>query len=119
VELERLRKENAVLKMERDFAKKSCDLVREGTAVKYSAIAGWVIEREYSVTFMCAQLGVARSGYYRWLATGPSQRERGDGDLTESIREIHDALHGHPGVRRIWAELVARASMWPRSGCGG
>ncbi|MCA1710083.1 MAG: transposase [Actinobacteria bacterium] len=31
-ELERLRKENAVLRMERDFANKSGSLVREGTA---------------------------------------------------------------------------------------
>ncbi|MCA1854077.1 MAG: IS3 family transposase [Beggiatoa sp.] len=83
-------------------------MVREGTAVKYAAIAGWATERKYSVTFMCEQLGVARSGYYRWLATGPCKRERDDAELTESIRQLHGELHGHPGVRRIWAELVAR-----------
>jgi transposase InsO family protein len=57
---------------------------------------------------MCAQLGVARQGYYRWLSDGPSQRVRTDGELTEQIRQIHADLHGHPGVRRIWAELVVR-----------
>ena len=57
---------------------------------------------------MCAQLGVVRQGYYRWLASGPSQRERTDAELTEQIREIHAELHGHPGVRRVWAELVVR-----------
>ena len=25
-----------------------------------------------------------------------------------TIREIHTELHGHPGVRRVWAELVVR-----------
>ena len=27
---------------------------------------------------------------------------------TDTIREIHTQLHGHPGVRRVWAELVVR-----------
>jgi putative transposase len=57
---------------------------------------------------MCAQLGMPRSGYYRWRADGPCQRERTDAELTETIREIHRDLHGHPGVRRVWAELVVR-----------
>jgi putative transposase len=76
--------------------------------VKYAAIADWAADKEYSVTFMCAQLGVVRQGYYRWLADGPCQRERTDAELTEQIREIHRDLHGHPGVRRVWAELVVR-----------
>ena len=42
--------------------------------MKYAAIADWAADKEYSVTFMCAQLGVARQGYYRWLADGPCQR---------------------------------------------
>src|SRR5688572_15521118 len=57
---------------------------------------------------MCTQLGVARSGYYRWPADGPCQRERNDVELTETIREIHTELDGDPGVRRVWAELVVR-----------
>jgi putative transposase len=76
--------------------------------VKYAAIAGWATDKQFSVTFMCAQLGVVRQGYYRWLAAGPCQRERTDAELTETIREIHRDLHGHPGVRRVWAELVVR-----------
>jgi putative transposase len=31
------------------------------TAVTYAAIADWADEDEYSVTFLCAQLGVVRS----------------------------------------------------------
>jgi putative transposase len=76
--------------------------------VKYAAIADWATDKQYSVTFMCAQLGVARQGYYRWLTDGPCERERTDTELTEQIREIHAQLHGHPGVRRVWAELVVR-----------
>ena len=59
---------------------------------------------------MCAQLGVCRQGYYRWLRQGASQRESTDAELTETIREIHTQLHGDPGVRRIWAELAVRGN---------
>jgi transposase InsO family protein len=76
--------------------------------VKYAAIADWAADKQFTVTFMCAQLGIARQGYYRWLADGPCERERTDAELTETIREIHTQLHGHPGVRRVWAELVVR-----------
>jgi putative transposase len=76
--------------------------------VKYAAIADWALEGEFTVTFMCEQLGVIRQGYYRWLASGPSQRERTDVELTPTIRAIHRDLHGDPGVRRVWAELVVR-----------
>jgi transposase InsO family protein len=76
--------------------------------VKYAAIADWASDKQYSVSFMCAQLGVARQGYYRWLTDGPSEHDRTDTQLTDQIRTIHAELHGHPGVRRIWAELVVR-----------
>jgi putative transposase len=89
-------------------SQKSGSLVRETTAVKYAAIAGWADAKEFPVTFMCDQLGVVRQGYYRWLTDGPCERERTDAELTEMIREIHRDLHGHPGVRRVWAELVVR-----------
>jgi putative transposase len=76
----------------------------------YAAIADWADDEDnpYPVAFMCAQLGVSRSGYYRWRAAGPCRRERTDAELTEQIRQIHDQPHGHPGVRRVWAELVVR-----------
>ena len=90
------------------ISRKSSGLVRETTAVKYAAIADWAEEKEYSITFMCDQLGVCRQGYYRWRATGPCQRERTDAELTEAIRQIHAELEGNPGVRRIHAELAAR-----------
>lgn len=76
--------------------------------MKYAAIADWAAEDEYPVTFMCAQLGVARQGYYRWRAAGPCERDRTDAELTVTITEIHRDLHGDPGVRRVWAELVVR-----------
>jgi len=51
---------------------------------------------------------VTRQGYYRWRAAGPCQRQRTNAELTEAILAIHTELDGHPGVRRIWAELISR-----------
>jgi transposase-like protein len=118
-ELERLRKENATLRMERDFAKK---------------VAAWFAKRqplntrrtrtgprkEYTITFMCAQLGVCRQGFYRWWAQEPCARERTDAELTGMIRQIHTELRGDPGVRRVHAELVVRGPAGvPENGSGG
>ena len=100
------------------ISQKSCGLVRERTTVKYTAIADRAADKQYPVTFMCAQLGLVRQGYFRWLAHGGSKHERSDVELTEQIRQVHDRLHGHPGVRRVWAELVmqgvrvARKRVW-------
>ena len=76
--------------------------------MKYAAIADWAEEKQYSVTFMCDQLGVARQGYYRSRSQGPCARERTDAELTEQILAIHAELDGHPGVCRVWAELLTR-----------
>ncbi len=76
--------------------------------MKYAAIADWASEGEFPVTFMCAELDVVRQGYYRWRAGGACEHERTDAELTAQIRAVHTDLHGHPGVRRVWAELVVR-----------
>ncbi|WP_239310296.1 IS3 family transposase [Frankia sp. Cj3] len=76
----------------------------------YAAIADWATDSEYPVSFMCAHLGISRSGYYRWRTTGGQcDRDRTDAALTTLIRQIHASLRGDPGVRRVWAELAARA----------
>jgi hypothetical protein len=69
-ELERLRKENTALRMERDSAKSS-GLVHETTAAKYAAIADWAEQKAYSVTFMCDQLGGCVSILPVALGRGP------------------------------------------------
>ncbi len=57
---------------------------------------------------MCQWLGVSRSGYYRWRGAGPSARAVRDVELTELIRSVHSQGRGNPGVRRVWADLVAQ-----------
>jgi transposase-like protein len=61
-EIRALRRELEEVKQERDFLKKSGDVLREGVAVRYACI-----ERhrgEFPVVLMCRVLEVTRSGFY-------------------------------------------------------
>lgn len=75
--------------------------------MKFAAIADWADLGTYPVVFMCAELGVSRSGYYAWRGGGPSARARADGSFTAMIRAIYRDGRGNPGVRRVRAGLVA------------
>ena len=57
-----------------------------------------------SCAISSASSGRATTG--GWPA-GPAGASSTDVELTEQIRQIHSDLHGHPGVRRVWAELIA------------
>ena len=84
----------------------------------FAAIAHWVDTNSYPVNFMCEQLGVSTSGYYKWRSREPSAHETQDAQLTRLISHFFKALRGNPGVRRMHAELaaaghrVARKRVW-------
>ena len=61
---------------------------------------------QYPVACMCRLLDVSASGYYAWRRRGPSLRQRRDAELTEKIRQIHEASKGTYGAPRIHRELV-------------
>ncbi len=75
--------------------------------MRFAAIAGWADSGVYPVSFMCAQLGVSRSGYYAWRSAEPSQREKDDSALIAVMRKVHERARGNPGVRRMRAGLAA------------
>lgn len=75
--------------------------------MKFAAIADWAAQDEYPVTFMCEELGVSRSGYYRWRDAPPSARTTFDELLTALIVAICAKGRGNPGVRRVRAGLAA------------
>jgi len=86
--------------------------------VIFAAIADWVDTNSYPVNFMCEQLGVSTSGYYKWRSREPSTHETQDAQLTSLISHLFEALRGNPGVRRMHAELaaaghrIARKRVW-------
>jgi transposase InsO family protein len=60
---------------------------------------------EYPIRELCAVLGVARSGYYRWRQGPKSQRAALNGQLLERIKKIHEAKRGIYGSPRMTQEL--------------
>jgi putative transposase len=75
--------------------------------VKFAAIADWAASKEYPVSFMCAELGVSRSGYYAWRSAAPSQRSKDDTTLIAVMKGVYAQARGNPGVRRLRAGLAA------------
>src|SRR5699024_10805312 len=98
--------------------KKSSDLVRRRPAVKYAAIANRATSGAFTVAFMCHELGVSRSAYYRWRTAPVSDHDRQDRVLMRLIKTLFHHGRGNPGVRRMQAGLaaaghrVARKRVW-------
>ena len=66
----------------------------------------WIDERrtEYPVAVLCRVPGVSRAGYDAWRTRAPSDTARRRGDLTATIRAIHEEPHldtyGRPRMAR-------------------
>ena len=60
---------------------------------------------EYSVQVMCRVLGVAPSGYYKWLLHPISNRAEEDARLLRLIRASFTASHGIYGAPRVFLDL--------------
>lgn len=57
------------------------------------------------VRVACRVLEVSASGFYEWRSRPPSRREVADGELLETIRQIHSGSRGTYGSPRVHAEL--------------
>ena len=62
---------------------------------------------EHTVKMMCKVLKLSRTGYYKWLKRGESDRERRDRELIDHILRIHRETRGIYGAPRIHTELRA------------
>lgn len=86
--------------------------------MKYAAIANWATSGEYTVAFMCEELDVSRSGYYKWRTADVSDHDQQDAVLMRLIETLFEQLRGNLGVRRMHAALaaaghrVARKRVW-------
>jgi putative transposase len=65
---------------------------------------------QHSVVLVCRVLRVARSAFYAWQHQHRSAHARVDEQLTEQIRDIHDASQSTYGAPRVHAELRKRGT---------
>lgn len=61
--------------------------------------------RRFSVTRLCAALGVSRSGYYEWLGRPASRRATEDRALLDRIRLLHRQSREAYGAYKTWRVL--------------
>jgi putative transposase len=64
----------------------------------------------HRIRLLCRVMGVSRSGYYAWRHRQPSARAKGDQQLAERIRQIHQrsrATDSSPGSRAAAGESPA------------
>jgi hypothetical protein len=105
-ELNRLRRENRILKQEREFLKKRPSSSRRRMGLKVSCYRLIEAERtNFFIPLMYRMLKVSKIGYYDWKARPPSMRSTEDAALTEKIRETHGYSRGTYGSPRVHAEL--------------
>jgi HTH-like domain len=103
-ELRRLRRENHILRQERELRERplpSSRRRRPGEPLPFIAAA----KATYSVKILWRTLGVSGCGFAAWLQRGPSAREQTDQQPLGQITRIHRASRGTYGAPRVHAEL--------------
>ena len=65
--------------------------------------------KQYNVQSLCRILGVAQSGYYKWLDQPVSNRAQEDARLIRLIRASFTASHGIYGAPPVFWTCARRA----------
>ena len=81
---------------------------------KYLAIQYYHEEKDWSIRWMCRQLGISKAAYYKWLHRVVPGTERENLLLAELIRE-YDEQYNRSEERRVGKEcrLVCRSRWSP------
>ncbi|WP_416408117.1 IS3 family transposase [Agrobacterium rosae] len=104
LEIERLRREVAKLKAERDIPKKGRSLLCQGRDMKFAFIAKH--RSIWPVAWLCEALGVSRSGFHAWLNRSPSEHARYDEVLLDKITQSFKSSDRTYGARRVWHDVL-------------
>ncbi|MBL8588750.1 MAG: IS3 family transposase [Methylobacteriaceae bacterium] len=105
LEIEKLRREVAKLKAERDIPKKGRSLLREGHDMRFVFIAKH--RGIWPVAWLCEALDVSRSGFHAWLNRAPSKRSREDEEIGAKVRASFIGSARTYGARRVWRDVLA------------
>lgn len=68
---------------------------------RYLAIRHFYTEENWSIEWMCRQLGVSRAAYYKWLHRETPDAEQENIKLAELIKEYDERFHHILGYRRM------------------
>ena len=72
---------------------------------KYITVKELHEDKNYSIKWMCRELNISRTAYYKWCNHKVSKQEQDDIELAEHIREMHEIYHGVLGYRRMTSYL--------------
>src|SRR5262249_34881933 len=61
----------------------------------------------WPVAWLCAALGVSRSGFHAGLTRAPSARSRSDERIGQQVKASFLASDRTYGARRVWRDLLA------------
>jgi putative transposase len=61
----------------------------------------------WPVAWLCAAMGVSRSGFHAWLNRSPSTRSRSDEAVSPQVKTSFLASDRTYGARRVWRDLLA------------
>lgn len=102
-ELNRLKKELAKVKLERNILEKCVGCIKASTRVKFEFIDQHL--SCFPVKDMCRILDVSTSGYYKWKSKALSKRDQHNLVLLEEIKKIDYLNRKRYGSPRIVREL--------------
>ncbi|WP_416409231.1 IS3 family transposase [Agrobacterium rosae] len=106
-ELKRLRRENEVLRQERDILKKGDRFFRQGgKSMTFHFIDQ--ARQEFPAHRLCKVLGVSQSGYFAWKDRPASRRQREDMVMLAHVRSAYALSHETYGSPRMTRELQDR-----------
>ncbi|WP_156878705.1 IS3 family transposase [Roseomonas gilardii] len=103
-ELKRLRRENEILRQERDILKRATGFFRSGgKSVRFALIDA--AKEEFPVHRLCSVLGVSQSGYFAWRGRPACRRQHEDMVLLAHVRSAFTLSNGTYGSPRMTREL--------------
>ncbi|MGE7207818.1 IS3 family transposase [Sphingomonas sp. NPDC019816] len=103
-ELKRLRRENEILRQERDILKRATGFFRPGgKSMKFTLIDR--ARKDFPVHRLCQVLGVSQSGYFAWKDRPASRRQRDDMVMLAHVRSGFALSNGTYGSPRMTREL--------------
>ncbi|HEY1978688.1 MAG TPA: IS3 family transposase [Xanthobacteraceae bacterium] len=103
VELKRLRRENEILRQERDILKKATAFFAREKSMRFALIDG--AKAQFPVHRLCRLLGVSQSGYFAWRGRLACRRQRDDMVLLAHVRSAFALSNGTYGSPRMTREL--------------